>query len=97
MTDEHSDRGRAELIAARHQVTTFVEGLLDVLEELAEAEQRGVSMTQADEVRLRAGIATWRAQVEIFKTRLHVGHDHALSSGAAVVAGHACPQPKHSK
>ena len=33
MTDEHSDGGRAELIAARHQVTTFVEGLLDVLEE----------------------------------------------------------------
>lgn len=70
MTEKRDD-GRGELIAALHQVTTFAEGLLDLLEKLAEAEDRGVSMSEADGERLRAGIVNWRAQVDVFKTRLH--------------------------
>ena len=69
MTDTQDD-GRVDLIAALHQVTTFAEGLLALLEKLAEADQRGVSTTEADGARLRAGIENWRAQLDTFKVRL---------------------------
>ena len=71
MSDTQDDQGRGELIAALHQVTVFAEGLLALLEKLAEADQRGVSMTEADGERLRTGIVNWRAQLDTFKQRLN--------------------------
>jgi hypothetical protein len=70
MTDKQDD-GRGELIAALHQVTTFAEGLLNLTEKLQLALESGVPMSDEDGARLRAGIANWRAQMEVFKTRLN--------------------------
>ena len=70
MTDTQDD-GRGELIAALHQVTTFAEGLLNLTEKLQLALASGVPMSDEDGARLRAGIENWRAQMEVFKTRLN--------------------------
>jgi len=70
MTDEHDGDVRGELIAALHQVTTFAEGLLSLTEKLQQALDAGVPMSGDDGARLRVGIESWRAQLEVFKQRL---------------------------
>jgi DNA repair exonuclease SbcCD ATPase subunit len=61
---------REELIAALHQLTTFIEGLLTLNERLLTTYDTDRRPSAEDLTAMREGNARWREQLEAFKQRL---------------------------